>query len=56
MFGNIIQSNVYEGYTFINSKYIFEKKPFYVVFVDLMTCYDTITHNMLRFKLFKMGV
>ena len=43
-------------------KYIFEQKRLYVVlvvfvvFVDLMTCYGTITHNMLRFKLFKMGV
>ena len=43
-------------------KYIFEKKPLYVVFVvyvvfvDLMKCYDTINHNTLWFKLFKMGV
>jgi len=43
-------------------KYIFEKKRLYVVFVvyvvfvDLMKCYDTNNHNTLWFKLFKMGV
>ena len=37
-------------------KYIFEEKRLYVVFVDIVKCYNTINHNMLWFKLFKMSV
>ena len=37
-------------------KFMFENKRLYVVFVDLMKCYDTIIRNVLWLKLFKLGI
>jgi len=37
-------------------KFMFENKRLYVVFVDLMKCYDTINRNVLWLKLFKLGI
>ena len=37
-------------------KFMFENKWLYVVFVDLIKCYDTINRNVLWLKLFKLGI
>jgi len=36
--------------------YLLLNKRLYVVFVDLMKCYDTINRNVLWLKLFKLGL
>ena len=37
-------------------KYLFENKRLYVIFVDMMKCFDTIYRNGLWLKMFKLGI
>ena len=37
-------------------KFMLENKRLYIVFVDLMKCYDTINRNVLWLKLFKLDI